>query len=236
MASQALITPGAKFKSDYIGNYSLVEGILFTPYWQMYGELNLEGIDNKIESNSARPTLRSLNTSKECTNEEIEVGYCEDFTKYNYVVKSMLAVYLLFGNVMLLNMLIAIFSNVFNKVEQNAKSVWWCELYCLVEEYDQMPGLGPLFFPFELVYIMIRGIKSICCCKNSQKNNGNELQDFEARSFFNEKLEMFEKDSVNTYIRRQAEKDEANFETNVVKKIEKLIEMRNVGEDNCRGN
>ena len=31
MASQALITPGAKFKSAFIGNYSLVKGILFAP-------------------------------------------------------------------------------------------------------------------------------------------------------------------------------------------------------------
>ena len=51
-------------------------------------------------------------------------------------------------------------------------------------------------------------------------------------SYFNEKFELFEKDSFNTYIARQAEHHEAHFETKVMKKVEKIIEMKRKG-DGC---
>ena len=235
MASQALITPGAKFKHAFIGNYSLVEGIFFAPYWQMYGELNIDEIDEKIEDRGTRSLNISLTDpdfvnieKRNCTQEEIDLGYCEDFSNYNYVVKAMLGVYMLIGNVMLLNMLIAIFSHIFEKVEKNAKAVWWYELYSLVEEYDQMPGLGPIFCPLEIVYKMIRGLRDRCCCASKQREieREQEMKESEAQSYFNEKFELFEKDSFNTYIKRQAEHHEAHFETKVMKKVEKLIEMK----------
>ena len=225
MASQALITPGAKFRRDYIGNFSLVNDILFVPYWQMYGELNLDLIDDELEAGDARPQTRSLKTSLKCTEEDISGGYCEDFTRYNYAVKAMLGVYMLIGNVMLLNMLIAIFSHIFEKVEKYAKTVWWYELYFLVDEYDQMPGLGPIFFPFELVYKIIMGLRELCFCTKKGENIDEE-KDFESQSYFTEKFELFEKDSLNTYMKRQAEKHEAHFETKVMKKVEKLIKMK----------
>ena len=169
MASQALITPGAKFKHAFIGNYSLVEGILLTPYWQMYGELNLDEIDEKIEKRGTRSLNISLTDpdfvnieKRNCTQEEIDLGYCEDFSNYNYYVKAMLGVYMLIGNIMLLNMLIAIFSHIYEDVEKNAKAVRWYELYSLVEEYDQMPGQGPIFFPFEIVYKTIISLQDLC--------------------------------------------------------------------------
>ena len=45
---------------------------------------------------------------------------CEDFTVYNLVTVPLLAVYLLIGNVMLLNLLIAIFTAVFDDVQENS--------------------------------------------------------------------------------------------------------------------
>ena len=234
MASQALITPGAKFKSAFIGNYNLVEGVLFAPYWQMYGELNLDEIDDKIEKRGTRSLNISLTDpdfekieKRNCTQEEIDQGYCEDFSSYNYVVKAMLGVYMLIGNVMLLNMLIAIFSHIYEDVEKNAKAVRWYELYSLVEEYDQMPGQGPIFFPFEIVYKMIVGLKDLRCCA---RKKGKIEEEQEMHSYFSEKFELFEKDSFNTYIKRQAEHHEAHFETKVMKKVEKIIEMKRKGD------
>ena len=221
MASQALITPAAKFKHDYIGNLSLVEGILFAPYWQMYGELNLEDIDEKI---GGQPARNILNSSQHCDmsmlNEEGELPWhCEDFSKYNFVVKGMLGVYMLIGNVMLLNMLIAIFSRIYEKVDKNAKSVWWYELYQLVEDYDQMPGLGPLFGPFELIYTVIMGLRKSC------KKEEDIPKDYSA--YFTGKFELFEKDSFNNFLRREAEKREAHVDSKIQKIEDKIAEMKN---------
>ena len=227
MASQALIfrAPEGKFKTEYIANYSLIKGIVFAPYWQMYGELNIDDIDQKIDENEPRSLLDSTLV---CDEGDGLSENCEDFSNYKFVVKTMLGAYLLIGNVMLLNMLIAIFSHIFEKVEKNAKAVWWYELYSLVEEYDQMPGLGPIFCPLEIVYKMIRGLRDRCCCASKQREieREQEMKESEAQSYFNEKFELFEKDSFNTYIKRQAEHHEAHFETKVMKKVEKLIEMK----------
>ena len=54
----------------------------------------------------------------------------------------------------------------------------------------------------------------------------------ESESYFSEKFELFEKDSFNTYIKRQAEHHEAHFEIKIMKKVEKLIEMKRKG-DGC---
>ena len=201
MASQALITPAAKFKSAYIGNLSFVEGILLTPYWQMYGELNVEDIDDKIESFPARSLI---NSSETCDEEDTLLGSCEDFSNYNFVVKIMLGVYLLIGNIMLLNMLIAIFSHIYEKVDKNAKKVWWYEFYNLVEEYDQIPGLGlgPLFAPFELIYTVISGLRKVFFCK---KKKEDPSEDYSATKYFNGKLELFENDSYNIFLKRDYE-------------------------------
>ena len=222
MASQALITPAAKFKSAYIGNLDFWEGILFTPYWQMYGELNVEDIDDKIES---IPPRSLLNSSKTCGEEDTLLDGCEDFTKYNVVVKVMLGVYLLIGNIMLLNMLIAIFSHIYEKVDKNAKKVWWYEFYNLVEDYDQMSGLGPLFAPFELIYTVFSGLRKLFCCKKKKEDHS---EDYSAIKYFNGKLELFENDSFNIYLKRkEAEDYQAQLEYRMIKMGQQISEIRN---------
>ena len=96
----------------------MISNILYLPYWQMYGELSIEEIQT--------------HDKVVCYNEE----FCEDFTSYNHVTIFCLAIYLLVGNVMLLNLLIAIFTAVFEEVQDNAKEVWKYEMYRLVEEYS----------------------------------------------------------------------------------------------------
>ena len=65
----------------------------------------------------------------------------------SYFTIAFLAAYMLAGNVMLLNLLIAIFTSVFEEIQANAKEVrrrsshlptqvWKWEMYRLVEEYD----------------------------------------------------------------------------------------------------
>ena len=129
-ASQALLNPKEKFQEEDIPGF--INNIIFLPYWQMYGELNLENVV-------------SLNKTV-C----YEDAFCEDFSLYNNVTLILLAIYLLIGNVMLLNLLIAIFTSVFDDVQENSKTVWKYEMYRLVEEYDEKPGMAPPFVILEL--------------------------------------------------------------------------------------
>ena len=67
-----------------------------------------------------------------------------------------LAIYLLVGNVMLLNLLIAIFTSVFEEVHENSNEVWRWEMYRLCAEYDGRPGLAPPFVIIEDTWNMAK--------------------------------------------------------------------------------
>ena len=67
-----------------------------------------------------------------------------------------LAFYLLIGNVMLLNLLIAIFTSVFEEVQVNSNEVWKWEMYRLVHEYDSRPGLAPPFTLIEDLFHLLK--------------------------------------------------------------------------------
>ena len=45
VGSQAIINPYRQFNGDWQSVEELIQGIFFLPYWQMYGELNLESVE-----------------------------------------------------------------------------------------------------------------------------------------------------------------------------------------------
>ena len=87
---------------------------------------------------------------------------------YSHVTPILLAIYLLIGNVMLLNLLIAIFTSVFEEVHKNSREIWKWEMYRLVEEYDQRPGLAPPFVILEDLWKLLKGIWKLTCRRNKE--------------------------------------------------------------------
>ena len=95
-ASQALLSPYSTFQPEYL--HKLSQGVMWLPYWQMYGELSLDKLV---------PTQTCPQDSDQCENTEL----------YSYVIPVFFGFYLLIGNVMLLNLLIAIFTSVYDQVK-----------------------------------------------------------------------------------------------------------------------
>ena len=177
-----MLNPATKFKIVDIPD--MIYNIIYLPYWQMYGELNLENIEHKNKTVCYKD------------------AFCEDFTVYNHVTRLLLAVYLLVGNVMLLNLLIAIFTSVFEDVQENSKEVWKYEMYRLVEEYDQKPGLAPPFVIIEDLYRFGKQVWKWTC--RGEKENLEIMM-----SATLETLDLFERDSLNAYVIKKS-KDESN--------------------------
>ena len=69
---------------------------------------------------------------------------------------------------MLLNLLIAIFTSVFEEINQDSNNVWKWEMYRLVEEYDSRPGLAPPFTLFEDFFHLLKGIWKKTCRKRRE--------------------------------------------------------------------
>ena len=91
-----------------------------------------------------------------------------------------------------------------------------------------MPGLGPLFCPFELIYTVIIGLRKSSCCKKEKE----ACEDYSA--YFTGKFELFEKDSFNIFLSKEAEEREAHVDTKIhhvdtkIQNIEdKMVEIKN---------
>ena len=188
-ASQSLINSNIEFSTESIPR--ILNGIIYLPYWQMYGELNLDQIE--VENRTI------------CYEEE----FCEHMEYYNHVTPVFLAIYLIAANVMLLNLLIAIFTSVFEEVQENAKDVWKWEMYRLVEEYDQKPGLAPPLVILEDLWKMLKGIWKVTCRRTKEDLEGYMQNTLET-------LEMFEKDCLFKHIKDIGEQEESKLDTKVV--------------------
>ncbi|XP_062287944.1 transient receptor potential cation channel subfamily M member 2 isoform X1 [Scomber scombrus] len=68
----------------------------------------------------------------------------------------MLCVYLLFANILLLNLLIAIFNFTFQEVQDNTDRIWKFQRYELIKEYHSRPAAPPPFIIFSHLYLLIR--------------------------------------------------------------------------------
>ena len=62
---------------------------------------------------------------------------------YDWLATLLLAVFMLITNIMLLNLLIAIFSHSFEKIESESQLIWRYHIYDLVHEYYESPWLPP---------------------------------------------------------------------------------------------
>ena len=116
----------------------------------------------KVKSVEACPTDGSTFISNSTQNYCYPKEY-ETIENYNYVTQVFLSVYLLIGNVMLLNLLIAVFTSVFEEVHENSNEVWKWEMYRLVEEYDRKPGLAPPLVILEDIFKLLKVVWKKTC-------------------------------------------------------------------------
>ncbi|KAF7658007.1 hypothetical protein LDENG_00019260 [Lucifuga dentata] len=70
----------------------------------------------------------------------------------------MLCVYLLFANILLLNLLIAIFNFTFEEVQDNTDRIWKFQRYELIKEYHSRPAAPPPFIILSHLYLFIRKV------------------------------------------------------------------------------
>ncbi len=221
VASQALIDPYREL--DWSNVATLIQDIIFLPYWQMYGELSLENIQ-VIDSTIDR-CAQNMNFSSICTAPDLP-----NIRESTTITTIFLAMYLLVGNVMLLNLLIAIFTSVFDEVNENSNEVWKWEMYRLCSEYDGRPGIAP---PMVLVEDIFRLIKITWkhTCRRKRENLDAYMEETVTM------LRLFEKDVMDAYLVQESAKKvsslDARLET-LEKKTDSLLEMfENAPDDNA---
>ncbi|XP_042233689.1 transient receptor potential cation channel subfamily M member-like 2 isoform X2 [Homarus americanus] len=218
IASQALLHPSRDAGSlNSTSVSSIMEDVLLTPYWQMYGELLLdeaEGDDQEV-CHQKSCLINEFCTNATTTCKEKVSCVCESSKDYSWVVNLMLFFYLIIGNIMLLNLLIAIFTYVFDEVQENSMEIWKFEMLRLIREYDMKPSLIPPFVVLEYIWRVSKGTWKLFCRKHREN-----LEDYMKSTL--DSLRIFEKEAISTYLVRITLDEECSVDNRVKRMSEKI--------------
>ncbi|XP_070541033.1 transient receptor potential cation channel subfamily M member 8-like [Ptychodera flava] len=126
-------------------SFGVFVDVFYRPYFQTFGELFIEDLpgaaDDDVDPRTAITIMYTI----------------------------LLAIYLFLGNVLLLNLLIAIFSRDVERVQAESLELWKFESYVLHQEFARKPILPPPLSPIVYLYWLIKYIFRKCrkcCCKN----------------------------------------------------------------------
>uniref|UniRef100_A0AAX7TE39 Transient receptor potential cation channel, subfamily M, member 1a n=1 Tax=Astatotilapia calliptera TaxID=8154 RepID=A0AAX7TE39_ASTCA len=200
VARQAILHP------DEEPTWRLARNIFYMPYWMIYGEVFADSID-----------LYAMEINPPCG----ENLYDEDGKKLPpcipgaWLTPAIMACYLLVANILLVNLLIAVFNNTFFEVKSISNQVWKFQRYQLIMTFHDRPILPPPLIIFPHIYIVLKRL----CCHCRRRAEGGEYDDRERRLqlVLNadelKSLHEFEEQCVEEYFReKDDEKQSSNNE------------------------
>uniref|UniRef100_A0A672NTP0 Transient receptor potential cation channel subfamily M member 1-like n=1 Tax=Sinocyclocheilus grahami TaxID=75366 RepID=A0A672NTP0_SINGR len=153
VARQAILHP------DEEPTWRLARNIFYMPYWMIYGEVFADSID-----------LYAMEINPPCG----ENLYDEDGKKLPpcipgaWLTPAIMACYLLVANILLVNLLIAVFNNTFFEVKSISNQVWKFQRYQLIMTFHDRPVLPPPLIIFSHIYIVLKRL----CCRCRKKPEG----------------------------------------------------------------
>ncbi|TSK92937.1 Transient receptor potential cation channel subfamily M member 2 [Bagarius yarrelli] len=131
----------------------IIRGAVYEPYLIIFGTLP-DSVDNtKFDMNSC-----SVNGSDPLKPKCPMLNSDNSPAFPDWLTIIMLCVYLLFANILLLNLLIAIFNYTFEEVQGNTDIIWKFQRYELIKEYHSRPSLPPPFILLSHIYLFIRRV------------------------------------------------------------------------------
>uniref|UniRef100_A0A3Q3DCF4 Transient receptor potential cation channel, subfamily M, member 4a n=1 Tax=Hippocampus comes TaxID=109280 RepID=A0A3Q3DCF4_HIPCM len=121
--------------------------VLHKPYMHIYGLLPMEEVDDEL--------FQEINCTDNRTLIQAGAEPCMN-TYANWLVILLQTVYLLVTNILLINLLIAMFSYTFNKVQDHSDTYWKFQRYSLIVEYHSRPCLAPPFIIISHLNVFIK--------------------------------------------------------------------------------
>uniref|UniRef100_A0A1A7X7P7 Transient receptor potential cation channel, subfamily M, member 2 n=1 Tax=Iconisemion striatum TaxID=60296 RepID=A0A1A7X7P7_9TELE len=129
----------------------IVRGVIYEPYLIIFGNFpqNIDNAELDLNSCSADGTDPLKPKCPVLKDNQIPV-----LSEWLTII--MLCVYLLFANILLLNLLIAIFNFTFQEVQDNTDRIWKFQRYELIKEYHSHPAAPPPFIILSHIWLFIR--------------------------------------------------------------------------------
>ncbi|XP_037509201.1 transient receptor potential channel [Rhipicephalus sanguineus] len=165
-------------------------------------------------------------SSAVCTNE----GQPGEYTCQpgSWINPAIMAVYLLVANILLVNLLIAVFNNIFIEVNAISQHVWKSQRFTVVMEYEQKPLLPPPLIVLSHVHLAIKcGVR---WWKGKSRTFDHGLKLFLDEPDI-ERIHDFEQECVEGYFREQETQQQMTTENRVLTTTERVDAMSQRVED-----
>ncbi|XP_032358536.1 transient receptor potential cation channel subfamily M member 4 [Etheostoma spectabile] len=123
--------------------------VFYRPYLHIFGQIPVEEMDVK------------KSWDRDCTHNVTLIQSGEEpcrTVSNNWLVVILLVIYLMVTNILLINLLIAMFSYTFNKVQANGDIYWKFQRYNLIVQYHSLPSLAPPFIILSHINIFIKRV------------------------------------------------------------------------------
>uniref|UniRef100_A0A674AG78 Transient receptor potential cation channel, subfamily M, member 1a n=1 Tax=Salmo trutta TaxID=8032 RepID=A0A674AG78_SALTR len=190
VARQAILHP------DEIPTWRLARNIFYMPYWMIYGEVFADSIDPPCGDNM----------------------YDEDGKKLPpcipgaWLTPAIMACYLLVANILLVNLLIAVFNNTFLEVKSVSNQIWKFQRYQLIMKFHDRPLLPPPLIIFSHIYIVL---KHVCRrCKRRTEGEQDDRDNKGLQLLLNAEelkaLYEFEEQCVEEYFREKEDEEQSS--------------------------
>uniref|UniRef100_A0A8C7ZY87 Transient receptor potential cation channel, subfamily M, member 3 n=1 Tax=Oryzias sinensis TaxID=183150 RepID=A0A8C7ZY87_9TELE len=189
VARQAILNPNED------PSWMLARNIFFMPYWMIYGEVFADQIDP--------PCGQNITTDDGVV---VALPACKTGA---WIVPAIMACYLLVANILLVNLLIAVFNNTFFEVKSISNQVWKFQRYQLIMTFHERPVLPPPLIIFSHITMVL---KHLCC---RWRKHDDDERDYGLKLFITEdelkKVHDFEEQCIEEYFR---EKDDRFHSSN----------------------
>uniref|UniRef100_UPI0037E768DB transient receptor potential cation channel subfamily M member 1-like n=1 Tax=Semicossyphus pulcher TaxID=241346 RepID=UPI0037E768DB len=212
VARQAILHP------DEEPTWRLARNIFYMPYWMIYGEVFADSID-----------LYAMEINPPCG----EHLYDEDGKKLPpcipgaWLTPAIMACYLLVANILLVNLLIAVFNNTFFEVKSISNQVWKFQRYQLIMTFHDRPILPPPLIIFSHLYILFNRLFRRCAPKKQEgeldeKDRGLKLR-LNPEELKN--LYEFEEQCVEEYFREKEDEQQSSSDERIKVTSERVENM-----------
>ncbi|XP_052091143.1 transient receptor potential cation channel subfamily M member-like 2 isoform X6 [Mytilus californianus] len=160
VASYSILYPNISWSWD------IVLKVLRMSYWNLYGELFIEDIELEEPDCSFDPASYN-NGMPRCPT---EVG--------RYATPVLMGIYVLFVNILLLNLLIAMFSYTIQRIQDSTDQHWNFQRYILIYEYYSKPPLPSPLILISHMFLFIRWCARKCCKRCLSTNQSDLIKRF----------------------------------------------------------
>uniref|UniRef100_A0A4X2LLM5 non-specific serine/threonine protein kinase n=1 Tax=Vombatus ursinus TaxID=29139 RepID=A0A4X2LLM5_VOMUR len=160
-------------------SWTLARDIVFQPYWMMFGEVYASEIDVCASDENCPPG--------------------------SFITPFLQAVYLFVQYIIMVNLLIAFFNNVYHQMKAISDKLWKYNRYRYIMTYHEKPWLPPPFILLSHIGLLFR-----CLCHHQAPNElDQEEGDVGLKLYLSEedlkKLHSFEEQCVKEYFREKTE-------------------------------